>query len=145
MRLITIVAALAAASFAGAQPKGWQVIKDKSGVCQMAVPPDWHLNPHAPGMATAPDVSDARVMAEPGKEVRAIPPRADTVLGVDRMIENTGRRVFWAGKPVGYPPMVVYHVTTAGKGGTCVARVTVKANSGDTVVKQIADTVGPVK
>ena len=143
------MAALALVSTAVAQPRGWLSIKDKTGACQMAVPPDWHINTHIPNMATAPDLSDVTISAQSGKEVRPIPEGAQSVLGVDKMIENTPKRVFWAGKPVSYPPssppVVAYHVTTPGKGGTCVGQITVKAGTADTLVKQIADTVGPAK
>jgi hypothetical protein len=149
VRLFTIVAVLGLASIAGAQPKGWQVIKDKTGVCQMAVPPDWHVNAQIPNMATSPDISDVMISAQAGKEVRPIPAGAQTVLGVDKMIENSQKRVFWAGKAVSYPPssppVIAYHVTTPGKGGTCVGQITVKVATPETLVRQIADTVGPVK
>ena len=149
MRLFTILAALGLVSTAVAQPKGWQLVKDKTGACQMAVPPDWHINAQVPNMATSPDISDVMISAQAGKEVRPIPPGAQTVLGVDKMIENTQKRVFWAGKPVSYPPssppVVAYHVTTPGKGGTCVGQITVKVGTSDTLVKQIADTVGVTK
>jgi len=149
VRLLTILAALGLASIAGAQPKGWQIIKDKTGVCQMAVPPDWHVNPQVPNMATSPDISDVMISAQAGREVRTIPDGAQQVLGVDKMIENTTKRVFWAGKATSYPPssppVIAYHVTTPGKGGTCVGQITVKVGTSDALVKQIADTVGPTK
>jgi hypothetical protein len=36
-------------------------------------------------------------------------------------------------------------VTTPGKGGTCVGQITVKVGTPDTLVKQLADTVGAAK
>ena len=149
MRFFIFLAALGLVSAAGAQPKGWQTIKDKTGSCQMAVPPDWHTNPQIPNMATSPDISDVMITAQAGREVRPIPEGAYQVLGVDKMIENTPKRVFWAGKAVSYPPssrpVIAYHVTTPGKGGTCVGQITVKVGTAETLVKQIADTVGPTK
>jgi hypothetical protein len=149
VRLLTILAALGLASVAAAQPRGWQIVKDKTGVCQMAVPPDWHINAQIPNMATAPDLSAVMISAQAGKEVRPIPEGAQPVLGVEKMIENTQKRVFWAGKPVAYPPssppVIAYHVTTPGKGGTCVGQITVKVGTPDTLVKQLADTVGAAK
>jgi hypothetical protein len=147
VRLLLFFAALA--TVASAQPKGWQVLKDKTGACQMAVPPDWHPNPQLPNMATAPDMSDAILQAQAGKTVRPIPEGAQSIVGVAKMLENTPQRVFWAGKPVSYPatapPVVGYHVTVPGKGGTCFAQITVKPAVPESLVKQIAETVGPTK
>jgi hypothetical protein len=149
VRFFIFLAAFGLVSTAGAQPKGWQLVKDKTGACQIAVPPDWHTNPLVPNMATSPDISDVMITAQPGKEVRPIPEGAQPVLGVDKMIENTPKRVFWAGKAVSFPPssppVIAFHVTTPGKGGTCVGQITVKVGTPETLVKQIADTVGPTK
>lgn len=134
---------------AGAQPKGWQVIKDGTGACQMAVPPDWHANPHVVGMATAPDISDVRVEAEPGRTVRPIPEQAQKIVGVDKMFENTEQRVFWAAKPSSYPasapPVIRYHITVPGKGGACAGQITVKQGNPEALVKQIAGTLAAAK
>jgi hypothetical protein len=115
----------------------------------MAVPGDWRLNAQLPNMATAPDMSDAVIQAQPGRNVRVIPEAAQAAVGVVKMIQNTPQRVFWAGKPVSYPatapPVVGYHVTVPGKGGTCVGQITVKQTVAESLVKQIGETVGPAK
>jgi hypothetical protein len=146
VRLIPIIAGFGLAFLAGAQPKGWQVVKDKTGACQMAVPGDWHINPQVPSMATAPDTSDVMIHAQPGKTMQAIPPGAEKVLGVEKMLENTTQRVIWAGKPASTsPPVIGYHVTAPGKGGTCTAQITVRQGTPESLVKQIGETVGAAK
>ena len=136
-------------SVAGAQPSGWHVIKDSTGVCQLAVPPDWNVNPHVPNMATGPELADAMIHAEPGKTVRPMNEVVQNVVGVDKMLENSAQRVFWAGKPVsipkGAPPVVAYRVSVPAKDGSCAGQITIKQGGSETVVKQIAATVAPAK
>jgi hypothetical protein len=133
----------------GAQPVGWQLIKDQASGCQLAVPPSWNLNPQVPRMATGPDLAAATIIGYAGKSVHPLNEAEQGIVGVDKMLENTQQRVFWAGKPVslpaGTPPVVAYHVTVAGKGGTCVGQITIKQGTPDTIVKQIAATVGSTK
>jgi len=115
----------------------------------MSVPPDWNVNAQVPSMATGPELAAATIVAQPGKTVRPMNEVVQNVVGVDKMLENTAQRVFWAGKPVsvpaGSPPVVAYHVTVAGKDGTCVGQITIKQGGSEALVKQIAATDGPVR
>ena len=115
----------------------------------MSVPPDWNINAHVPSMATGPDLADAIILSQPGKTVRPMNDVVKNVVGVDKMLENTAQRVFWAAKPAsfppGSPPVVAYHVAVPGKEGTCAGQITIKQGGPEPLVKQIAATVAPVK
>jgi hypothetical protein len=134
---------------AAAETAGWKAIKDTSAACQMSVPPDWNVNAQVPSMATGPELAAATIVSQPGKTVRPMNETVQNVVGVDKMLENTAQRVFWAGKPIsvpaGAPPVVAYHVTVPGKNGTCVGQITIKQGGSEALVKQIAATAGPAK
>jgi hypothetical protein len=129
-------------------PAGWKVLKDKEGACKLAVPQAWTVNQQLPHMAMAPDRSDATVMSHMGKAINPIPDVVQHALGVDRMLENTPQRIFWAAKPMSYkggPPMVSYHVTVSVRGGACEARIALKVGSGDGLAKRIAATLSSAR
>ncbi len=79
-------------------------------------------------------------------------PMSDTVqktVGVDKMIENSAQRVFWAAKPAspsqGMPVVIGYHVTVPGKDGTCAAQINIRQGGSEDLVKKIAATVTVTK
>jgi hypothetical protein len=149
VRIPTVIAITAFVWTAEAQPSGWHLIKDSKGVCQMSVPPDWKVNTHVPRMATGPELADAMILAQAGKPVRPMNEVVQNVVGVDKMLENTAQRVFWAAKPAsfpeGSPPVVAYHVAVPAKDGSCAGQITIKQGGSEALVKQIAATVAPVK
>lgn len=137
-----------AALLSAQTPAGWKMVKDKSGACQMAVPPDWEVNKTLPSMATAPDKSDAMVISQTGRTLKPISAVGQQAIGAEKMIENTAQRTFWAGKPVslsGLPAVVGYHVTVPGKDGTCGAQITIPKGGSEELVKKIAATLAPAK
>ena len=99
-------------------------------------------------MATAPDQSDSVVTSNEGHKVQPMGDIVQKAAGVDKMLENTAQRVFWSGKPGSLfkgPVLTAYHVTIAGKGGTCNALITVKAGVTVDLVKKIAGTLSVTK
>lgn len=151
MKLVTAIAFFGTAAVSllpGQTPTGWKSIKDKTGVCQMSVPANWTVSPQLPSMATAPDQSDAVILAQPGK-IKPMNEVVQKAVGAEKVLENTEDRLFWAGKPTsfpaGAPPVTAYHVTVPSKNGTCVAQIAVKAAIPESEVRKIAATVAPVK
>lgn len=127
-------------------PAGWKTIKDKSGACQMAVPSEWKVSAELPSTAQAPDNSDATVIARPGNTVKPMGEPAQQALMIDKMIENTPQRVFYADHPTkSAKPLTGYHVTVPGKGGTCVAMITMEPGHTEDEVKKIATTLSVAK
>jgi hypothetical protein len=148
--LVSILAWMLGTGFVwGAEaPAGWKVIKDKDGACRLAVPPEWTVNSQLPNLAISPNHSDVSVSSRPGKSVNPLTDVVQKALGVDRMLENSERRVFWAAKPVSSPaaggPVTTYHVIVPGKGGACEARIALTSGS-EALAKKIAATVASAR
>jgi hypothetical protein len=150
MRTTLLVLLGSAAVCLNAQtPEGWKTIKDKTGACQVSVPNDWQVSQKLPGMALAPDQSDAMILYQPSQTVKQMNDDVQRVLGVDKLFENTPQRVFWSAKPASYPkgapPVIGYHVTVPGKGGTCVGQINARQDYPEDQVRKIAVTVSPAK
>jgi hypothetical protein len=120
-------------------------VKDKTGACQMSVPGDWQISQNLPNYASAADHSDAMVLAQAGKTGLPMSETVQKTVGVDKMIENSAHRVFWAAKPAsvsqGMPAVIGYHVTVPGKDGTCTAQITIRQGGSEDIVRKIAATV----
>ena len=124
-------------------------LKTEGGVCQMSVPPDWNVNAHVPSMATGPDLADAMILSQPGKTVRPMNGVVKNVVGVDKMLENTAQRVFWAAKPARFPQALPRSLPITwrcrAKRGRCAGQITIKQGEPEPLVRQIAATVAAVK
>jgi hypothetical protein len=135
-----------AAMLFGQGPAGWKVVKDRKGACQVSVPGDWKISEMVTSSAAGPDQSGVMVTSQPGTTIKPMNEVVQKAVGVDKMIENTPQRTFWAGKPgsmSGLPPVVGYHVTVPGKGGLCYALITIPKGGSEDLVKKISATVGP--
>jgi len=137
---------LALCGMAAAQtvPAGWNILKEKGGACQAAIPPDWAPGSE-PGMAHVKNMLEGMVVVS--SDVDRLQPMPEAVQKslVDQMIENTNQRVFYLNKT---GDSKQYHVSVPGKGGKgrCHATVTFQPPKvKDEIAKQIALSIGPVK
>ena len=117
---------------------GWQVIKDKTGGCQISIPPNWIVLSEA-GYANSPDRTTTRVITG----LSPFRPFSDSMLkmlNVGTVFENSAQRSFWVTKPsTGNPPsLVTYHVETPGKGNRCVAEIYLPPQHYEDEAKKIA-------
>jgi hypothetical protein len=139
----------AALVLSGQTPAGWKTMKDEKGTCQLSVPADWKPHQQIPGLSTAPDQSDALVVSHEGKKLKPMMEAVQKMAGVDKMLENTEQRVFYAGKTGtafrGQPVLTGYDVTIPGKGGTCSAKITIVQGVPEELVKKIAATLSIAK
>ena len=122
-------------------PTSWKVIHDKSGACQVAVPPDWAANAPLPGMAQAPkNQGDLSLAASPGKALKPFNDPTQKALMVDKMISNTDKLVFYANAPTkSDQPLTPYRAVAPGKDGTCSVMIAVRPGvTADTVSKIVA-------
>jgi hypothetical protein len=115
---------------------GWRTVKDKTGSCQISVPPTWTLLGQ-PGLVSSPQHITTMVISG---NTRFSPFSAGTfkVLNVDKVFENSTTRIFYVGKPGGNPPLVSYHVEAPGKVNTCIAEIGLLPNTLEDDAKKIA-------
>jgi hypothetical protein len=115
----------------------------------MSVPADWTIGQQLPNYASGPDHENAMILAQASKTVKPLTEAVQKTVGVDKMIENNSKRVFWAGKPAslspGAPPVIGYHLTVPGRDGTCMAQITIRQGGSEELVKKIAATVSAAK
>jgi hypothetical protein len=115
---------------------GWKTVKDKTGSCQISVPPSWTLLSVA-GYVNSPQRTTTMLISG---NTRFSPFSAGTLkmLNVDRVFENSATRIFYVGQPGGNPPLVSYHVEAPGKVNDCIAQITLPPNTLEEDAKKIA-------
>jgi hypothetical protein len=115
---------------------GWKNVKDKTGSCQISVPPSWTLLSGA-GQVNSPLRTTTTVLLG-HRPFRPFSDETIKVLDVGRVFENSATRIFYAGKPGGNPALVSYHVEAPGKANSCVAQMTLPPSSLEDDAKKIA-------
>ena len=130
--------------FAQSVPAGWKQVKDSNGMCQVSVPPDWDASKTNPGSASAKKQLDGSVVVISGYDtVKPMPEALQKAFKVDKMIENTDKRVFYTDH---LDKIKNYNVMVPGKPGmSCSSQVTFSPATPDDLAKTIALSVGPVK
>lgn len=118
---------------------GWKTVKDKTGSCQISVPPTWTVLAQ-PGMANSPQ--QTTTMLTSGRtRFRKFSAGTFKILDVDKIFENSDTRIFYADRPGGNPPLVSYHVEVPGKVNSCIAQITLRPNTPEDDAKRIALTL----
>src|SRR5579864_7519948 len=79
-------------------PAGWIVLKDKSGACQIGAPGDFKPDSLAPALAKGPgDAMEVWIYSSPSP-VKPLNETVAKMMGIDKMFENTDKRVFYGNK-----------------------------------------------
>jgi len=135
MKLASILLMLIVSIDLNAQ-SGWKTVKDKTGSCQISVPPTWTLLAQ-PGAANSPQQTTTMLISGMSRFSQF---SAGTLkmLNVDKVFENSATRIFYVGKPSGNPPLVSYHVEIPGKVHSCIAQITLPPNTLEDDAKKIA-------
>src|SRR5215471_15601431 len=100
MKVIVSIFVFALAASAQ-NPAGWQVLKDRKGLCQMAAPPAWTVDKLLPSSATAPDKKSNVVFGSKAAAVtyEQIVKMAKDMFKPQKMIEETGSRTWFVEAP----------------------------------------------
>lgn len=146
--LLPALALLALPVLADSLPPGWMVLKDPKNVCQVGAPADFKPDPSFKGLAKGPgDTIEVQVLSSPAP-VKPIMEAVAKVMNIDRLIENTDKRLFYVEKPLKGNDgrmLVGWTVKVARQGGNCSAVITTAPGGPEDLVKKIAATVGPAK
>ena len=122
---------------------GWHAIKDKTGACQILVPPNWTVLSN-PGNASSRDHMRALVRQGPS----AYSPWDDEtlkMLNIDKLFENSAKRSFYVTKPGGSPPSFLYHVEVPGGPNACIAEISAKPSSNQEEMRRVASSLAAAK
>jgi hypothetical protein len=136
--IVTFALILLASNVLSAQ-SGWKTVKDKTGLCQISVPPSWTLLSEA-GQVNSPLRTTTMVLSG-HRPFRPFSDETIRVLDVGRVFENSATRIFYVGKPGGDPALLNYHVEAPGKANSCIAQITLPPNSLEDDAKKIALTL----
>ena len=60
------------------------------------------------------------------------------MLNVDHVYENSPKRIFYANKPSGNPPLMNYHVEAPGKENSCILEITLPPHTLEDDASKIA-------
>ncbi len=130
---------------AQAVPPGWKTIKDSRGKCQISVPADFSLVHAAAGFANAKDRSiEVIVTSREGGTLKPISAEGMKTAGVDKILENTAQRRFYAMKSISRPAASWYEIVPYA-GGTCTAHISVREGASQDLFRAIAATLSAVK
>ena len=139
-----IVLLLLLCPIVAAAQAGWKTIKDKTGACQMSVPPNWTLLSE-PGSANSPDRTTTRVIAGMSP-YHAFSDMTLKMMNIETLFENSAKRSFWVTKPNnGSPSLVTYHVETPGSRNRCVAEIYLPPQHFVEEAKKIAMSLAPAQ
>jgi hypothetical protein len=136
--------AVSVASLSAATPPGWLTIKDKTGVCQMSVPPSWSLIPSSPDAVSSPEHVMSVLISGYHRDSTPMTDAKKRELGADKIIENSATLWLYAGKPTAQNA-ITYHVNVPTANRACVAELAVKVGHSEDEIKKIAATVGSTK
>ncbi len=146
MLLLSIVA-VAGPLLADSIPSGWTVLKDRTKACQIGVPPDFKPDAVFTGLAKGPgDTVEVQVFSS----ANPVKPISDTIaksMGIERMFENTDKRVFYANKSLKNKDgsmLAGWHVGVPRGTGSCFASITLTRLAGRRG-QENRGTIGPAK
>lgn len=146
--LLPAIALLAVPLLADSIPSGWIVIKDLKNVCQAGAPADFKADPAFKGLAKGPgDTIEVQVLSSPSP-VKPVMETVAKMMNIDRLIDNTDKRLFYVQKPVkGFDGRMLtgWTVKVPREGGSCSAVITTAPGGSEDLVKQIAATIGVAK
>ncbi len=139
---------LAATVLADSIPSKWIVLKDRANKCQIAVPRNFKRDAAFVGLAKGPgNTVEVQISSAQGP-VAPLSPMAVSGLAIEKLIENTDERQFYANKPTrikGGRIVVGWTLKIPREGGNCSASITVTAGESEDLVKKIADTISVAK
>ena len=119
-----------------AQP-GWHVVKERTGACQVSVPPNWTVLSD-PGMVNSPERMTTIIKAGM-RPYKPWSPETIKMLDVDKVFENSDKRSFYVTKPSkGKPSLVSYHVEAPGGAKSCIVQITATPSYSLDEIKRIA-------
>jgi hypothetical protein len=117
-------------------PAGWKVVKDKQGVCQIAVPANWEADKLLSSFVSSPDGNANAVPhgLRAGQTFPAATAGAKQVMVPTKIIEDSAKRLWYAYS--GTAPSSWY---VAVPGSTvCTAQIAFKAPAMEETAKKIA-------
>ena len=144
MKLFTACLALCSASVFAQTPAGWQVMKDRKGQCQMAVPPAWVADKIMPGSVAAADRSANVVFSGKPAEVtyQQIAGMAKEMFKPVKVFEESASRTWFASAPA-HGKSSWYVVL--GTKPVCEAQIEFKDPSFEATARQMVESLKPVK
>ena len=119
-------------------PAGWKSTQDMSKACQVAFPSTWAVTPD--GQATKSDGGRAVLVFGSSRPLEPMAPDMQKLMQVDRMIENSSKRIFYLMKPQG--DKLEYIVDQQFKTGRCKLQLFVAKGYAEDEVMKIVATLG---
>jgi hypothetical protein len=145
MKLIAAAIALFAFHAAAQNPAGWQVVKDRSQHCQIAVPPGWIADKVMPSNLTASD-KKAKVVFRTkfaGATYTDIVKLAKQMYKPVKTYEETAGRTWFASAPA--PGKTGSWYVVLNSSPLCEAQIEFVESSFEATAKQMVNSLKPVK
>jgi hypothetical protein len=146
--LLSAIALLPALLIADAIPSGWTVLKERTGACQIGAPGDFKPDSMSPSLAKGPgDAMEVQIYSSTSP-VKPLNETVAKVMGIEKMFENTDKRIFYAlkqAKVMDGRMITAWRVTVPRTGGSCFATITLTPAGSEDLARKIAATIGPAK
>jgi hypothetical protein len=141
--IVALALILLASAVLSAQA-GWSTVKDRTGACQISVPPSWSMVPGSPGEFASPEHRMSVLISGYPRKAAPMTDVEKRELSVDKIIENSAERWLYTGKPRS-DNTITYHVNVPAARRVCAAELTVKVGNSEDEIKKIAAAVGSSK
>lgn len=131
-----------------AVPSGWKVVTDKKKTCEYAVPADWTQDALITSSSTSGDKKSSVVIHGSPSSLAETKSMIQQMIPPDKTIEDSGKRYWYSYKHLangGDLAGTNWYVAVPAPGGVCAAQISFKDPGGETVARQIVDTIGPIK
>ena len=125
-------------------PAGWQLMKDKKQLCQMAVPPGWTADKIMPSMVAAPDKKASLVFSNKpdGVSYADLAKMAKDMFTPATTIEDSTKRTYFTSAPKNGKSSIYILLNSTPK---CEAQVEFRDPAFEATAKQMLETLKPVK
>jgi hypothetical protein len=136
--LLSVLPSLISPAFSQT-PADWKATQDMHKACQIAFPSNWTVTPD--GQATTSDGGRAVLVVGSDRPLTPLAPDMQKLLQVDRLIENSSKRVLYLTKPQG--DTLQYIVDQQFKTKRCKLQLIVPKGYSDAEAMRIIGTLAP--
>jgi hypothetical protein len=131
--------------------KRWKIITDQNKSCQYSVPADWQQqNIARAGTSNSPDnkVTVVLQVRDDGQSLAEVEKNARAKMPPLKVIENSVKRDWYVYRDLADgddSPDTHWSVAVGGGDHVCLAQITFKSAMGESLVRQIAQTLAPTR
>ena len=144
MKLLAGFGLLFSVSALAQTPVGWQLMKDKKQLCQIAVPPGWTADKVMPSMVASPDKKASLVFSNKPDSVSyaELAKMAKDMFKPATILEDSPKRTYFTSAPKNGTSSIYVLLNSSPK---CEAQVEFRVPGFEPTAKQLLESLKPAK